>query len=289
MRRTAVTTSIILAALMLLASCATGKVQEKQAPAIVEAREFTDRQEAVAVSLPDTEVFILKEPAVIETAEIPAETLETPVPEMPEETAEEVFEEAVPVALAVTIIDEPAEVVVPEPEKEAPRPLGDMVYSVNLAGEESLIPQSLLAKDTRPAEQAEPVLIIPEEKAEEPVVDEIRPEDLVPYDVTVSTPEPWYRNVLTFLSAYGVWVAILFAVFAIVVILIVIVVKRPAPERGEREEEPRVVDEGPMEDETASQAASFDPEIERQRSMERIGEGSDDDYGPVQEFTGDDE
>lgn len=283
MRRTAVT-SIIMIALMILASCATNVAEEPQGP-VVDTREYTDRQDVVAVSLPEVETAVeTEEPEV----PVPESLVAVPM-DIVELDYEETFEEAVPIALEVSIIEEPVETPEPEVEKEAPKPLGEMVYAVNLAGEESLIPQSLLQKEEKPSQYIETFDIVPEEKVEEIVVDEIKPEDLVPYDVTVSAPEPWYKNILAFLSAYGVWIAILFAIFAVVVVLIVIVVKRPSESsRNEIVEEPSVVDEGPMEDETASQEASFDPEIERQRSMERIGENSDDDYNPVQSFTGDD-
>lgn len=276
--------TVITAALLLLASCATGRAPENKGP-VVEVRQFTDRQNAVAVSLAEEQAV----------PQVPAEpvpevvnTPEEPEPE-PEQEAAEIFSEAVPVSLEVRIIEEPVETPVEEDGQKAPEQVSESVRQVNLAGEDGLIPQSLLVKEEAPVYAAEPVTIVPEEKQPEPAVDEIRPEDLVPYDVTVSDPEPWYRNVLSFLSAYGVWVAILFAIFAVVVILIVLVIRRPSSGPGREEEEPRVFDEGPMEDETAAQEASFDPEVERIRSVERIGESSEDEYDPTEEFTGDEE
>ena len=274
---------IIAVMLLLLVSCATQGTQEAYSPeTTIEGRDMEARQAAVAVSLPETAPLPVPEDTFEEAVPIDAaESVEIPVPA---ETRDEEFGQTADISQPVSIIEEPEETVTVEEPAQPDMPLGDMVYAVNLAGEDEYtdipVPEDVYNQ------ALETVDIIPEPEAVEEIVDDIRPEDLVPYDVQVTPPEPWYRNILSFLSAYGVWIAILFAIFAVVVILIIIVVRRP--DEKKEEVETRLVDEGPMEDETASKEIAMDADLARQAAISRVDDEADD-FSVTQEIVGDDE
>lgn len=264
----------VLILLGLLVSCATTPTEapvERAQQGVIEEKDETFRQAVSVVSLPELPkeespaVEIEDEPSeeVVEIVEVPE--AEEVVEEIVETAGEDVFEEAVPVVIVPEAVE-----AVPETVEEEKAPSD--VVSVNLAGED-MLPASFGTAAVQMA-PLEPVEILPDPEPEPEPEDEIKPEDLIPYDVTVTPKEPWYSGVLAFLSTYGVWIAILSAIFAIMVILIVIVSKKP--EKVEHEM-PKLEDEGLMEDETTSQATAFDPDIERQLSVSRMEDASDDD------------